>query len=193
MIAAVRGTVFRISPGRVAVDTGRGVILQLVVPVSCFPQLSQGQEVLLHAVLKIKDEDPVLYGFLDTGEKALFEKLLAVSGIGAKIAMACVSSLSPDEWRTVVAGADVARIAAIPGIGRKTAQRIVLELTGKLDVEPGAPDLMGGLAADLVSALVNLGYPIKGTREAVGRLLKEHPGRTDFEALFKMALRKVKP
>jgi Holliday junction DNA helicase RuvA len=192
MIAAVRGKVFQLSPGRAAVETGSGVILQLLVPVSSFQHLRQGQEVLLYTVLKVKDEDIVIYGFLSEEEKALFEKLVAVSGIGGKTAMACVSAIAPGEWRLVIAAADVARISAIPGIGKKTAQRIILELTGKLEAEPAA-EALTRLGADLVSGLVNLGYPAKAARETVQRVLKENPGREDFEGLFKAMLKKVKP
>jgi len=193
MIAAVRGKVFQLSPGRVAVETGSGVILQLAVPVSSFQRLRQGQEVLLHTVLKVKDEDIVIYGFPSEEEKALFEKLVAVSGIGGKTAMACVSAIAPGEWRLVIAAADVARISAIPGIGKKTAQRIILELTGKLEAEPAAAEALTRLGADLVSGLVNLGYPPKAARETVQRVLKENPGSEDFEGLFKAMLKKVKP
>jgi Holliday junction DNA helicase RuvA len=193
MIAAVRGKVFQFSPGRLAVETGSGVILQLLVPVSSYQRLRQGQEVLLHTVLKVKDEDIVVYGFLSEDEKALFEKLVAVAGIGGKTAMACVSAIAPGEWRLVIAAADVARISAIPGIGKKTAQRIILELTGKLDAEPAAAEALTRLGADLVSGLVNLGYPPKAARETVQRVLKENPGREDFEGLFKAMLKKVKP
>ncbi len=193
MIAAVRGKVFQLSPGRVSIDTGSGLIVQLAVPVSSFQLLGPGQEVLLHTVLKVKDEDIVVYGFLDPEEKALFEKLVAVSGIGGKTAMACVSAIAPVEWRTVIAAADVARISAIPGIGKKTAQRIVLELTGKLEAEPADAGALSRLGSDLVSGLVNLGYPAKAARETVQRVLKENPGREDFEGLFKALLKKVKP
>ena len=193
MIAAVRGKIFQLSPGRAAVETGSGVILQLAVPVSSFQRLRLGQEVLLHTVLKVKDEDIVIYGFLREEEKALFEKLVAVSGIGGKTAMACVSAIAPGEWRLVIAAADVARISAIPGIGKKTAQRIILELTGKLEAEPAAAEALTRLGADLVSGLVNLGYPPKAARETVQRVLKENPGREDFEGLFKAMLKKVKP
>jgi holliday junction DNA helicase RuvA len=192
MIAAVRGKIFQLSPGRVAVDTGAGLVLQLLVPVSSFQRLRQHQEVLLHTVLKIKDEDVVIYGFLSPEEKALFEKLVAVSGIGGKTAMACVSALAPAEWLAAIAAADVAGISAIPGIGKKTAQRIILELTGKLGVEKEAPEALSRLGADLVSGLVNLGYAPKSAREIVGRVLKENPGRGDFEELFKITLKKVK-
>jgi Holliday junction DNA helicase RuvA len=192
MIAAVQGKISRLSPGRVAVATASGLILQLAVPVSSFQRLREDQDVLLHTVLKIKDEDVVLYGFLASEEKALFEKLLSVSGIGGKTAMACVSALTPGEWLAVVAAADVERISSIPGIGKKTAQRIILELTGKLGVEKETPEAGSRLASDLVSGLVNLGYALKSARETVGRVLKENPGRSDFEELFKITLKKVK-
>jgi len=192
MIAAVRGKIFQLSPGRVAVDTGSGLILQLLVPVSSFQHLRQHQDVLLHAVLKIKDEDVVVYGFLNLEEKALFEKLVAVSGIGGKTAMACVSALAPAEWRMVIAAGDVARISAIPGIGKKTAQRIILELTGKLEAEPAEAVAATRLGSDLVSGLVNLGYAPRSAREIVARVLKENPDCDGFEELFKITLKKIK-
>jgi Holliday junction DNA helicase RuvA len=192
MIAAVRGKIFQLNPGRVAVDTGSGLVLQVLVPVSSFQHLRQHQDVLLHTVLKIKDEDVVVYGFLTLEEKALFEKLVAVSGIGGKTAMACVSAMAPAEWQAAIAAADVAGISSIPGIGKKTAQRIILELTGKLGVEKEAPEALSRLGADLVSGLVNLGTAPKSAREIVARVLKENPGRGDFEELFKIMLKKVK-
>ena len=192
MIAAVQGKIVQLSPGRVAVATGAGLILQLAVPVSSFQRLRENQDILLHAVLKIKDEDVALYGFLSLEEKALFEKLVAVSGIGAKTAMACVSAMAPAEWLAAVAAAEVARISSIPGIGKKTAQRIILELTGKLGMETETPEAGSRLASDLVSGLVNLGYAMKSARETVSRVLKENPGRSDFEELFKITLKKVK-
>jgi Holliday junction DNA helicase RuvA len=192
MIAAVQGKIFRLSPGRVAVATGAGVILQLLVPVSSFQHLRENQDVLLHTVLKVKDEDVVIYGFLRPEEKALFEKLIAVSGIGGKIAMACISALAPDEWLAAVAAADVERISSIPGIGKKTAQRIILELTGKLGSERDVPDAPTQLCADLVSGLVNLGYAPRNARETASRVLKDNPAVTDFAELFKITLKKVK-
>jgi Holliday junction DNA helicase RuvA len=191
MIAAVRGKVFQLSPGRAAVETGSGVILQLLVPVSSFQLLRPGQDVLLHTVLKVKDEDIVVYGFLDPEEKALFEKLVAVSGIGGKTAMASVSAIAPLEWRTVIAAADVARISAIPGIGKKTAQRLILELTGKLGLEDELPGADAQLRADLISGLANLGYPLKEAREAVGQALKEKRPAAGFEELFKAVMKKM--
>jgi len=193
MIAAVRGKVFASTPGRIAVETGTGIILQLVVPVSAYPLLRESQAVMLHTVLKIKDEDVVIYGFLQPGEKVLFEKLISVSGIGPKIAMSCISAMAADEWIAAIAGADVARISSIPGIGKKTAQRLILELTGKLGCQDEVPNSGDPLRSDLISGLVNLGYPLKGARETVDRALKEKPPAAGFEELFKAIMKKMKP
>ena len=97
------------------------------------------------------------------------------------------------EYGSQTLGELVDRLARLPGIGKKTAQRIILELTGKLGVEKESPEALSRLGADLVSGMVNLGYPLKGARETVGRILKENPGRDDFEELFKIALKKAKP
>jgi holliday junction DNA helicase RuvA len=193
MIAAVRGKIFASTPGRIAVDTGSGIILQLVVPVSAYPQLRENQDVILHTVLKIKDEDVVIYGFPQLREKALFEKLISVSGIGPKIAMSCISALATDEWIAAIAAADVARISSIPGIGKKTAQRLILELTGKLGIENDVPDANVQLRSDLISGLANLGYPLKTARETVNRILKDNSAALGFEELFKISMKKMKP
>lgn len=192
MIAIVRGKIFTSAPGMVAVDTGAGIILQLVVPVSAYPQLQENQDVILHTILKIKDEDVVLYGFPQSREKALFEKLISVSGIGPKIAMSCISAMAADEWIAAIAGADVAGISSIPGIGKKTAQRLILELTGKLEFQNEIPDANTQLRSDLISGLANLGYPLKGARETVNRILKENPPTAGFEVLFKIIMKKMK-
>ena len=192
MIVAVRGKIFASAPGRVAVDPGSGIILQLVVPVSAYPQLRENQDVMLHTVLKIRDEDVIIYGFLQPREKALFEKLIAVSGIGPKIAMSCISAMAADEWIAAIAAADIARISSIPGIGKKTAQRLILELTGKLGLESEIPDADAQLRSDLISGLANLGYPLKEAREAVNRALKEKSPAAGFEELFKTIMKKMK-
>jgi Holliday junction DNA helicase RuvA len=193
MIAAVRGRIVASVPGRISLDIGSGIILQLLVPVSAFAQLRPDREAELQTVLKIKDEDVVIYGFPKAREKALFEKLISVSGVGPKIAMSCISAIGAEEWIEAIAAADVARISSIPGIGKKTAQRLVLELTGKLGLDGEGPDTSHALRSDLVSGLVNLGYPPRAAREAVGQALKERPVEAGFEELFKLAMKKMKP
>jgi holliday junction DNA helicase RuvA len=191
MIGAVRGRVVARSPGGVEVETAAGLILHIQVPVSCHAQLGDGAEVLLHTVLKIRDEDPLLYGFPTLREKMLFERLISVSGVGGKIALSCVSAFSPDELVGAIAAADAAKLSSIPGIGRKTAQRIILELTGKLEMAVESDGEEARLREDLVSGLVNLGYPARTAREAAGRALREHAGEISFAVLFKAALKRL--
>jgi Holliday junction DNA helicase RuvA len=193
MIGAVRGRVVARAPGWVELETAAGLVMHLLIPVSGHAQLRDGAEVLLHTVLKIRDEDPLLYGFPTPREKTMFEKLIAVSGVGGKIALSCVSAFSPDELVAAIGGADVTRLSSIPGIGRKTAQRIILELTGKLEAVAEGGGEEAGLRDDLVSGLVNLGYAAKAAREAVQRAQRDHPGETSFAVLFKSALKRLHP
>ncbi len=193
MIGAARGRVVARAPGWVQLETAAGLVLHVHVPVSCHAQLNEGDEALLHTVLKIRDEDPLLYGFPSAREKAMFEKLIGVSGVGGKIALSCVSAFSPDELAAAIAAADAARLSSVPGIGRKTAQRIILELTGKLEAAPSDGGAESRLRDDLASGLVNLGFAAKAAREAAGRVLRDHPGEASFAALFKAALKRLTP
>jgi len=193
MIAAIQGRIFALSPGRVEVLTGSGLVVQVQVPVSSFPQLATETDILLYTVVKIKDEDIVVYGFVNQREKMIFERLLSVSGVGGKIALSCISAFAAPELINAINGGDVEKLSSIPGIGRKTAQRIILELTGKLELEKEEGDEQLRLKDDLISGLVNLGYPVKTARDKVGLMLKDHPQEKDFETLFKQLLRKMNP
>lgn len=191
MISALRGRVFDISPGKVQVETGSGVILQLQVPVSSYTSIKNEKEVLLHTVLRIKDESIVLYGFLTPKEKTFFEKFTSISGIGGKTALSLISAFSLNELVEAINNGDAPKISSIPGIGKKTAQRIILELTGKLELgEELVPETVQ-MRDDLVSGLVNLGYPAKTVTELVNKTLKEFPDITSFEELFKLLLKKI--
>lgn len=191
MISALKGKIVALAPGKAEIDTGSGFIVQALVPVSSYSDLKAMGEVFLHTVLKIKDEEILIYGFLDAGEKRLFEKLISVAGVGGKTALSCLSTFSTAELVGHINSGDVARIVSIPGIGKKTAQRIILELTGKLELEKGMEEENVRMQEDLVSGLVNLGYPARQAREAVKQALKDHPQPDGFETLFKMLLRKM--
>ncbi len=191
MISAIKGKLFDISPGQVHVETGSGVILQVQVPVSAYSALKNEKEILLHTLLRIKDEQVILYGFLTLKEKAFFEKFIAVSGVGGKTALSLISAFSPKELVQAIDSGDTGKISSIPGIGKKTAQRIILELTGKLELEEEQVEETVALREDLVSGLVNLGYPVKGVTEMVNKMLKENPDTTSFEVLFKLGLKKI--
>ena len=191
MIAAIKGTVWELSPAEVHIETGSGVYYKIQIPVSDFSRLKKGAEALLHLVLKVKDEDIFLYGFLDEKKKELFEKLISVSGIGAKIALSCLSAFSVSDIIEAINRGDVGKISSTPGIGKKTAQRIILELTGKLEFAAEEMDEKVKMRDDLISALVNLGFPAKAVKITVEDILRDVEVVPGFEELFKLTLRKV--
>jgi Holliday junction DNA helicase RuvA len=191
MISAIKGRVFSISPGEVHLETGSGVVYHLQIPVSSFSALKNEKEVTLHTVLRVKEDLMILYGFLTVKEKLFFEKLTSISGVGGKTALSLISAFSASELVEAINNADAARISSIPGIGKKTAQRIILELTGKLELEEEQVGETMQLREDLISGLVNLGYPVKSVTDYVNKTLKEHPDLTAFEELFKLLLKKI--
>lgn len=191
MISAVRGSVFEISPGVVHVDTGSGMILQILVPVSAYTALKNEKEVLLHTVMRVKDDLMILYGFLAPREKMFFEKFISVSGVGGKTALSLISAFSVNELVEAINNGDTGKISSIPGIGKKTAQRLILELTGKLELEEEQVPETVQLRDDLISGLVNLGYPVKSVTDFVNKALKENPEAVSFEEMFKLLLKKI--
>lgn len=193
MIAGVKGTVFKITPGEVWVDTGNGFIVQVLVPVSSFSRLKNENEIFLHTVLRQKEEASYLYGFLSVKEKIFFEKMISISGVGGKTALSFISAFSIQELTEAINNGDVVKLISIPGIGRKTAQRIILELTGKLDLGEEQPDDQRvKMREDLVSGMVNLGFTQRGISGIVERILKENPEDASFEILFKQILRQTR-
>lgn len=192
MIAAIMGKIVDISPGEVCVDTGNGFIVQVFFPVSSFSKLKDLQEVHLYTVLRQKEEESVLYGFLSLKEKIFFEKLISISGVGGKTALSFISAFSIEELIDSINSSDVEKLSSIPGIGKKTAQRIILELTGKLEFpEEKRDDQFIKMKDDLISGLTNLGFPSRGLNDYVDNVLKENPEETSFEVLFKMILKKI--
>jgi holliday junction DNA helicase RuvA len=190
MIARLSGTVLEKHPMRVVVDVG-GVGYDVHVPLSSFSAIGEaGAALTLRIHTHVREDALLLFGFVSTLEQTLFERLIGVSGIGPKLALSVLSGLAPGELVQAIAGSDVARLTSIPGIGRKTAERIVLELKDK--VGPGTP---AGAAAgpagpreDLVSALINLGYHRPTAEKAVDRALAEAPG-AGFEQALRGALK----
>jgi Holliday junction DNA helicase RuvA len=191
MISAIQGRIFAITPGEVHIQTGGGVIYQLSIPVSSFSQLKNENEATLYTVLRVKDDLMLLYGFLTVKEKTFFEKLTSVSGVGGKTAISMISAFSTKELVEAINNGDTGKVSSIPGIGKKTAQRIILELTGKLELEEEQVEEKVQFRDDLISGLVNLGYPIKSVTEFVNKTLKEYPDNTSFQELFKLLLKKI--
>ncbi len=186
MIAHLRGKLLAKHPNQVIVETG-GVGYDVTISIPTFSDLpGVGSEVTLHIHTHVREDVIALYGFLRAGEKQLFEKLITVSGIGPKLAITILSGMAADEMIAAIRGNDLARLTRIPGIGKKTAERMVLELRDKLPTVGESP-LVSKLSAveeDVLSALVNLGYQRAAAEKAVTTATKNG----SFEATFRHAL-----
>lgn len=188
MIAHLRGKLISRRPNLVIVETG-GVGYEVTISVPAFGELpSLGSEVALHIHTHVREDQLALYGFLRHEEKELFEKLITVSGIGPKLAITILSGMPADDMVNSIRANDLARLTKIPGIGRKTAERMVLELRDKLPpVGADQVHVMPSLSAtqeDVLSALVNLGYQRAAAEKALASL-KENGS---FDAMFRAAL-----
>jgi Holliday junction DNA helicase RuvA len=195
MIGFIRGRVIEKQPNRIIVDV-QGVGYELLVPLSTYYDVGDtGAEVALRVHTHVREDALQLFGFLTTLELQLFERLLGISGIGPKLGLAVLSGMEPGELVRAIQRADVARLTNIPGIGRKTAERIVLELKDRLAHiaagEAGAAPVEAPadrLRDDLLSALQNLGYHRPLAEKAIEGALKDG-GDLDFEQALKSALR----
>jgi len=147
----------------------------------------------------VREDQIALFGFAEPNEKRLFEKLLTISGIGPKLAITVLSGIDTDRLVTAIRGGDHATLTRIPGIGKKTAERVVLELKDKLeDMAVATPagaavSTLGPVADDALSAMVNLGYPRPVAQRAIETALAKHPDvAEDFEGLFRAAMAAVR-
>jgi Holliday junction DNA helicase RuvA len=177
MIARLTGRLVEKHPPSIVVDV-HGVGYELDVPMSTFYHLpATGQEVTLLTHLLVREDAHLLFGFGSEGERQLFRQLLRISGIGARTALSLLSGLSVAEVQAAVAQQDSARLTRIPGIGKKTAERLLLELKDKLGPVAGSPARTAAAPAgeDALNALVALGYSDKEARAALARLGPELP------------------
>ena len=199
MIALLRGTLIEKSPNQAIVEAG-GVGYDVMIPVSTFTGLPDaGAEVRLKIHTHVREDALLLYGFLTADEKTLFERLIGVSGIGPKLGVTILSGLPAGELIRAIRGGEVEKLVRIPGIGKKTAERMVLELRDKL-----AAPLADGPAAehapalsdverDVLSALTNLGCARPAAEAALRKVRATRPELTAFEAMFRTALEMVRP
>lgn len=198
MIAMLRGRVLRRGPDWVVVDVG-GVGYRVAVPASTAAALpGPGEEVTLHTHTHVREDTLALYGFASEDELRLFEDLMTVSGIGPRLSLTALSTLRPAEFRRAIAEEDVASLTRISGVGRKTAQRMILELKGKLtpgpegDAGPQAAAAFDAPESDAVAALVALGYAEADAARAV-RAARAAEGEADTARLVRLALRELAP
>jgi Holliday junction DNA helicase RuvA len=193
MIATLRGTLIAVSGDHLIVETG-GVGFLVYAPRPVLASLgAEGEEVRLHTHLLVREDALTLFGFSTRQQLALFETLLSVSGVGPRVALNLLGGLQPDELRAAVAGNDIARLSKVPGIGKKTAERLVLELRGKLDLK-GLPAAAAtttlqatGVNTELAELLMSLGYSAAEATAAVGSLPADAPPALDDR--LRLALR----
>jgi len=195
MIAALRGTLLEKHPNRIIVNVG-GVGYDVQVPLSTFYAIGDaGGEVSLRVRTHVREDAIALYGFLTVLELDMFDRLIAISGIGPKLALAVLSGIEAGELVRAVRGQDVARLTRIPGVGKRTAERIGLELKDKLPSTPSSEAAAGGasggdLRDDVMSALVNLGYQRAAAEKAVDAEI-EKSADADFQDVLRGTLRRL--
>jgi Holliday junction DNA helicase RuvA len=188
MIAHLRGRLLAKHPSQAIVEAG-GVGYDVTISVPTFTGLpSEGAEVSLVIHTHVREDQIALFGFSNAIEKKLFERLISVSGIGPKLAITVLSGLPAEKLIGAIRGGDHAMLTRIPGIGKKTAERVVLELKDKLD-ELGAgmaATSVGAVGDDVLSAMVNLGYARAAAQKAIEAAAESGGG--DFEQMFRAAI-----
>jgi Holliday junction DNA helicase RuvA len=196
MIAHLRGRLIHKEPGQAIVEAG-GVGYDVTISVPTFTTLpAVGQEASLHIHTQVSEDQIALFGFLDREEKRLFERLITVSGVGPKLAIKILSGLSLERTVQAIRGQDHAQLVRIPGVGKKLAERLVVELKDKLDDFAAAPvqsNVQGRAAEDVLSALVNLGYQRLAAEKAIEQsVAKDAALGADFDGLFRGALKLIR-
>lgn len=199
MIAHLKGTLLEKHPNQAIVEAA-GVGYDVTIPVSTYSSLPEtGAEVRLRIHTHVREDSIALFGFATSEEKTLFEKLISVSGIGPKLAVTVLSGLPAAALVQIIRGGDVQQLVRIPGIGKKTAERIILELRDKLDLLPSggaAPGVAPRMARsvveeDVLSALVNLGCQRPAAEAALQKALASGIA-AEFDPLFRRALELVR-
>ena len=195
MIAHLRGRLLSKTPQAAVVEAG-GVGYDVAISIPTFTSLpAENSEVSLLIHTHVREDALALFGFMTLTEKRLFEKLLGISGIGPRLALTVLSGLPPERLIGAIHGQDHATLTRIPGVGKKTAERIVLELKDKLaDLAPAAiAGVVTPVAEDVLSALVNLGYPRVSAQKGVEGAIARNPQAGDeFETLFRAAMAAMK-
>jgi len=195
MIGYLQGTLLRDDPERLLLDV-HGVGYEVNVPLSTWYEIEKrrGEPIRLFIHTHMREDGIALFGFWTEREKVLFEKLIGVNGIGPKLARVILSGMAPDDLMGAIAAGDLGRLGTIPGVGKKTAERIVLELREKMRIL--AADLPEAAAAavpadhDVVSALVNLGYKANLAERAVAEVRREKPDAA-FNDLLRASLNRL--
>ena len=192
MIAYLKGTIIQKTPSQVVVDIG-GVGYRAAIPLSTFFKLGEiGDPVELFIHTHLTDNALSLFGFMTKDERELFLKLIAISGIGPKLAMNVLSGIEAPDFIDAVKKSDVARIALVPGIGKKTALRITMELQDKIEKKEKLLAVRGSQEKeDLISSLQNLGFRRKEVERIVDETIRVHGTEAEFEKLLRECLKRL--
>ena len=192
MIARLRGTILTIKPPHVVIDAN-GVGYRVMCSQAALDKCDVGRNADLHTHMIVREDDISLYGFASEDEVALFQQLLSVQGIGARTAIALLSKLSPETLRAAIANGQLDTLSRMPGIGKKTAEKIVFTLRGKIGGLDAAPGMVGGAPltsadAEVISALTSLGYSIAEAQAALGAIPRDEAQKLDLEEKLRRSL-----
>ena len=203
MIGQIRGILIEKKPPEILVDVG-GITYEIQVPMSSLYQLPDvGQEVVLHTHFVVRDDAQLLYGFCHTKDKTLFRSLIRVNGVGPRMALVILSGMEPDEFVRVVRNNDVTAMVNMPGIGKKTAERLIVEMRDRLsewqasegaDSAPETQDSASTVkvfSKDAEAALIGLGYKPQQAARAIAQVLKDNLEITDSEDLIRLSLKSI--
>jgi Holliday junction DNA helicase RuvA len=197
MIALVRGTLLEKGPESVLIEAG-GIGYEVFVPAPALASLpAPGEEIRLYTHFHVREDAQILFGFLTPSDRQVFLLLMTVKGVGPKVALGILSKLPAQDLATALQRRDLAALTRLPGVGKKLAERLVLELKDKLDdfasAPAGVPVVRGGAVEDVLSALTNLGYQRVAAEKAVQHATEKEPGvGEDFDGLFRAALKVIR-
>lgn len=192
MYEYIKGTLEEKSPNYVVLDV-HGVGYKIYIPTHHFSKLPDlGESLKLHTFFIVKEDEQSLYGFLKPEEKTRFDLLIQISGIGPKLALAIISHLDLESFQEAVLSSNIRLISKIPGIGKKMAERLILETKDKLASflkDSPSSQSSNPTRSDLLNALVHLGYHPMQAQKATQKIIKDHPEKTDLGSLITLALR----
>jgi holliday junction DNA helicase RuvA len=201
VIGKIRGILVEKNPPEVQIDVG-GIYYDVQVPMSTLYQLPEtGKELILHTHFVVREDAQLLYGFYEAKDKSMFRSLIKVNGVGPKMALGILSGMEADDFVRTVRSNDVTALVNMPGIGKKTAERLIVEMRDRLGDWDGLADDEGspsaattsvsGISKDAETALVSLGYKPQQAAHAIAQVLKQHSGLQDSEELIRRALRSM--
>mgnify|MGYP006155031921 FL=1 len=200
MIGQIRGIIVAKNPPEILVEVA-GITYEIQVPMSTLYKLPElGQQLLLHTHFVVREDAQLLYGFYELKDKTMFRSLIKVNGVGPKMALAILSGMEPDEFVRIVRSNDVTAMINMPGIGKKTAERLIIEMRDRLKDWSAVESLESGsnpketpnsIMRDAETAMISLGYKPQQAARAIAMVMKENNDITDSEELIRHALKSM--